>query len=208
MSVVCSGMPQRSLNASPRSALREYTTRTRSRPRWPWSVLRVEVADQPGAEHRDRVAFIDLLLQLGSEVRPRTRSRPATRARSLARRHPAGGLAEAAVGNEREPLGRDAGRQDRFDPVGDLVGRLEVVILDVDDAGRDVPAGVRRSRRRIASRPSRGWRTRARVRRRRSRASRRGPADMTGAPAAGRGSCRSRGGRRAGPGRGPARPRR
>ncbi len=43
---------------------------------------RVEVADQPGAEQRDAVALHGCLLQV---VRPRTRSRPATSARSLAR---------------------------------------------------------------------------------------------------------------------------
>jgi hypothetical protein len=39
MSVVDSGMPQRSLNAWPRASLREYTTRTWSRPRWPCRVI-------------------------------------------------------------------------------------------------------------------------------------------------------------------------
>ena len=68
--------------------------------------VRVEVADQAGAEHRDRVAVHPILLRWS---RASTRSRPATRAPSLARGHPACGLAEAAVGDEREPLGRDAG---------------------------------------------------------------------------------------------------
>ena len=39
MSVVDSAMSQRRRKASPRSALREYTTRTRSRLRWPCSVI-------------------------------------------------------------------------------------------------------------------------------------------------------------------------
>ena len=39
MSVVNSGIAQRSLKALPRSSLREYTTRTRSRPRWPCRVI-------------------------------------------------------------------------------------------------------------------------------------------------------------------------
>ena len=39
MSVVDSGIDQRSPNASPRASLREYTTRTRSRPRCPCSVI-------------------------------------------------------------------------------------------------------------------------------------------------------------------------
>jgi len=38
MLVVCSGMSHRWLKARPRSSLREYTTRTRSRPRWLCSV--------------------------------------------------------------------------------------------------------------------------------------------------------------------------
>ena len=39
MSVVISGIDQRSLNARARDSLREYTTCTRSRPRCPWSVI-------------------------------------------------------------------------------------------------------------------------------------------------------------------------
>ena len=57
----------------------------------------------------------------------------------MATRRPTRGLAEPAVGDERQPLRRDARREHRVDPLGDLVGRLEVVVLDVDDAGGDVP---------------------------------------------------------------------
>ena len=39
MLVVEIGTSQRSLNAAPRSSDREYTTCTRSRPRWLWRVI-------------------------------------------------------------------------------------------------------------------------------------------------------------------------
>ena len=130
---------------------------------------------------------------------PSTRSRPATRARSLARRRPARGLAEAAVGDERQPLRRDAGGEHRVDPLGDVVGRLEVGVLDVDDAGGDVPAGGGD----LAEDRDLGHLAVGELEHELvdigTRASRRGPADRSAAPAAGRGSCRSRGGRRAAP---------
>ena len=56
---------------------------------------------------------------------------------------PAGGLAEAAVGDERQPLSGNAGREDRVDPLGDLRGGLDVIVLDVDHARGDVPPGRR-----------------------------------------------------------------
>ena len=63
--------------------------------------------------------------------------------RQLGLRGPAGRLAEAAVGHEREARLRHAGREQLLDALGDVVGRLDVVVLDVDDARREVPAGGR-----------------------------------------------------------------
>ena len=74
-------------------------------------------------------------------MRPRTRSRPATRAASLAL------VAQRAVWLKPQSgtsVSRSAGTpggEHGVDPLGDLVGRLEVVVLDVDDARRDVAPG-------------------------------------------------------------------
>ena len=54
---------------------------------------------------------------------------------------PSGGLAESAIGDEGQALRRDARLEDRLRPLGDLVRRFEVVVLDVDDAGGDVATG-------------------------------------------------------------------
>src|SRR4029078_10220900 len=61
----------------------------------------------------------------------------------LGSRRPAGRLAEAAIGDEVQSLRWDAGREDRVDPARDLVGALEVVVLDVDHTGRDVATRAR-----------------------------------------------------------------
>src|SRR6476659_7514811 len=52
-----------------------------------------------------------------------------------------GRLAEPAVGDEADALGRDAGAQHLVDPLGDVVRTLEIRVLDVDHAGRDVTTG-------------------------------------------------------------------
>ena len=98
----------------------------------------VEVADQAGAEHRDRVA---VHRSSSLSVRAEDEVAAGDEGTQLGAGRPAGGLAEAAVGDEREPLGRDAGRQHGIDPLGDVVGRLDVRVLDIDDAGGDVATG-------------------------------------------------------------------
>jgi hypothetical protein len=70
--------------------------------------------------------------------RPATRSPPRDERTELRGRRPARGLAEPTVGDQAESLRRYAGREDGVDPLGDLVGRLEVVVLDVDDTGCDI----------------------------------------------------------------------
>jgi len=53
--------------------------------------------------------------------------------------HVAGAPAEAAVGIQRESLG-GADFQDTVDASGDLLGRVLVEALDVDDAGAELTA--------------------------------------------------------------------
>src|SRR5262249_43569517 len=50
---------------------------------------------------------------------------------------PARKLEEAAVGRQPELLRRDV-RQEQTDPLGDVLGALDVERLDVDDAGREL----------------------------------------------------------------------
>ena len=148
-SVVCSGIDQRSANAAPRASERENTTRTWSRPRWPWRVGGVEVADQPGAEHRDVMGLHGGVPPQGwvglpapVAERPRTRSRPATSAPSLAVVRWRAVWLNPQSGTR---LSRSAGtpvREDRVDPGGNLGRGLDVGALDVDHAGCHVLVGV------------------------------------------------------------------
>src|SRR4029079_12121511 len=68
----------------------------------------------------------------GDEIAPRDERT------ELRGRRPARGLAEPTVGDQAESLRRYGGREDGVDPLGDLVGGLEVVVLDVDDTGSDI----------------------------------------------------------------------
>src|SRR5256886_9562864 len=59
-------------------------------------------------------------------------------------RDPARRLPEATVGVEPEPVRRDVAQQ-RADPLGDLVRRLRLEGLDVDDAGAQLLVARKRS---------------------------------------------------------------
>ena len=89
-SVVDSGTPWRAWNASPRSADREYTTRTRSRAALAVEGHRVEVADEPRAEHGHVV-----LLHSLSSLRGARRDRACRGRDGAAARGPAAADAQA-----------------------------------------------------------------------------------------------------------------
>jgi hypothetical protein len=76
-------------------------------------------------------------------VRPSTRSRPATRRRSFARAWARAGLAEAAIGDQRQVVRGDAGAEHDIHPLGDIVRGLDPRVLDIDHAGGDMAAGGR-----------------------------------------------------------------
>ena len=97
----------------------------------------VELADQPGPEHRDGVA-VHGVSSISSQDDPRARGRVRRPWPGAWRPSPGGRSGEAAIWDEGQPFGWHARRQHRLRPFGDLVGRLEVGVLDVDDPGRDV----------------------------------------------------------------------
>ena len=141
---MCSGMSQRSRKAWPRSALREHDADVIAAA-LPVEGRGVELADQAGAEHRDLVGLHRVAASCGGGRRGAAAADEVAAGDErleLGGGEVAGGLAEAAVGDEGQALRRDAGREDRVDPRGDLLGGLDVAVLDVDHARRDVLAGV------------------------------------------------------------------